>query len=224
MNPARLQLATIVSIPFEENTYIAHFEGQSECVVIDPGLEPAKILAYLEEHELVPQAILCTHGHSDHIAGNAELKSRWPNCLLVIGHGDAEMLTDPTKNLSAAFGIPIISPPADLKLKEGDSYQVAGFDFEVLEIPGHSPGHIVFIWRGGPTPVVFGGDVLFHRGIGRTDFPGGSFEQLQHGIHHKLFTLPEETIVYSGHGQPTTVGEEKRENPFVGASAGSWDF
>ena len=210
----------MVSAPFGENTYIAHLEGRSDCLVVDPGLEPDEILAFLDEHALEPAAMLITHGHSDHIAGNGALKERYPGCPIVISHGDAPKLTDPMLNLSGAFGARLISPPADVLVGEGDVYSAAGFDLLVREIPGHSVGHVVFVWRGGKPIVVFGGDVLFAGSVGRTDFPDGSFEQLAENIHKKLFTLPDDTQVLPGHGPVTTVGQEKRNNPFVGAPAG----
>jgi glyoxylase-like metal-dependent hydrolase (beta-lactamase superfamily II) len=217
---SELQIGRIVSMPFDENTYIAHFSGRTDCVVIDPGLEPQAIVDYLADHGLTPAAILCTHGHSDHIAGNSLLKQCWPACPLLIGAGDAEKLTNPELNLSAPFGFPIVSPPADRTLREGDRYAAAGCEFLVLETPGHSVGHVVFLcqevrpWR------LFGGDVLFQGSIGRTDFPDGSFDTLRQAIHDKLFTFPDDTIVLPGHGPETTIGHEKRANPFVGAAAG----
>jgi hydroxyacylglutathione hydrolase len=217
--PPSPRVACVVSAPFEENTYIAHLAGRNDCVVFDPGLEPEEILRYLAENSLVPAAILITHGHSDHIAGNAALKEEFPNCPIVIGKGDAAKLTDPRLNLSAAFGAQLFSPPADVLLAEGDTYSAAGMEFEVREIPGHSSGHIVFLLRGEPQ-LVFGGDVLFAGSIGRTDFPDGSFDDLAANIHAKLFTLPDDTQVLPGHGPPTTVGEEKRTNPYVGKPAG----
>src|SRR6185369_13316894 len=120
-----------------------------------------------------------------------------------------EKLTDPQKNLSAQFGIPITSPPADQFVNEGDAIEFAGFTLQVREIPGHSSGHVVFICRELTPPVVFGGDVLFAGSVGRTDFPDGDFEQLAAVIREKLFVLPDETIVLSGHGPETTIGEEK---------------
>ena len=209
-------LESVVSIPFAENTYIVWQLGQSDCLVIDPGLQPELILQVLDEHQLIPAALLITHGHADHIGGNAALKARWPDCPLVIGRGDEAKLSDAELNLSAGFGFPITSPPADVLLDEGDVYNAAGFELLAREIPGHSSGHIVFIWPAGNPKVVFGGDVLFAGGVGRTDLPGGSFAQLRDGIHQKLFELPDETIVYPGHGSPTTIGREKRTNPFVG--------
>jgi glyoxylase-like metal-dependent hydrolase (beta-lactamase superfamily II) len=215
-----MRLAVVVSAPFEENTYIAHLEGRSDCLVVDPGLEPDEILAHLANEGLVPAAILITHGHSDHIAGNGALKRRYPDCPIVVGHGDAEKLTSARLNLSASFGANLVSPPADVLVRGGDVYSAAGFDLTVAEIPGHSSGHVVFIWRAGRPMAVFGGDVLFAGSIGRTDFPDGSFDELASGIHGKLFTLPDDTVILPGHGPATTVGQEKRNNPFVGRPAG----
>jgi hydroxyacylglutathione hydrolase len=217
----KLRLEIIVSAPFDENTYVAWLEGRSDCLVIDPGLQPQKILAVLHANKLTPAAILNTHGHSDHIAGNQAMKDRWPDSPLVIGRLDAPKLTDPELNLSAMFGLRLISPTADVLLDEGDNYSAAGFELSVRLIPGHSIGHVVFIWKAAQPIVVFGGDVLFAGSVGRTDFPDGSFEQLAAGIHEKLFVLPDDTVVLSGHGPKTTVGEEKRTNPFVGEDAGS---
>jgi glyoxylase-like metal-dependent hydrolase (beta-lactamase superfamily II) len=201
-------------MPFAENTYVAWLPGQTECLVVDPGFEPEAVLQFLQEQRLTPAAILNTHGHVDHIAGNADLKAAYPAASLLIGAGDAPMLTDAMANLSAPFGLAVVSPAADRLVKEGDVLEYAGFKLEVLDIPGHSPGHVVFLcWQ--PGPLVFGGDVLFREGIGRTDFPGGSHPQLLEGIHTKLFTLPDTVVVYPGHGPVTTVGHEKRNNPFL---------
>jgi hydroxyacylglutathione hydrolase len=215
---SQLQIGTIVSMPFDENTYVVNWAGQSDCIVFDPGFEPDAIVEYLEKNGLTPVAVVCTHGHSDHIAGNAEMKRRWPKCPLIIGAGDAEKLTDPDLNLSAPFGFPMVSPPAERTLAEGDQFSAAGLEFDVFEAPGHSIGHIVLVCKQVQPWRVFGGDVLFAGSIGRTDFPDGSFEQLRDAIHGKLFTLPEDTIVYPGHGLETTIGREKRSNPFVGLS------
>ena len=217
---AESKVAVIPSMPFDENTYVAHREGGSECVIFDPGTEPGKIIGYLEQESLTPAAILLTHGHSDHIAGNATIKERWPACPIVIGQGDADKLTDPVKNLSAGYGIELLSPPADTTVTGGEIYEVAGYKFEVRDTPGHSIGHVVFIDQSAEPTQVFGGDVLFQGSIGRTDFPDGDFGQLEAAIHEQLFTLPDDTIVLPGHGPATTIGKEKRANPFVGAPAG----
>lgn len=217
---AELNFLRIVSMPFDENTYLVYREGVAACVVVDPGLEPEKIVEALEERKLEVAAILNTHGHSDHIAGNGEIKRLWPNAPLVIGRDDAEKLTDPTLNLSAPFGLALVSPKEDAVVQGGETYQAAGIDFEVRDTPGHSRGHVVFVVRENGRTVVLGGDVLFKGSIGRTDFPDGSFADLKRSIEEELFTLPPEAIILPGHGPPTTVGQEIESNPFVGRPAG----
>lgn len=213
------EIGVVESRLFAENCYLVHLEGRRDCLVIDPGLDPGDILDWIDERRLVPAAILNTHGHADHIAGNNALKERWPNVPLLIGRGDAPKLTDPEGNLSAAYGLPFTSVPADRLLQEGDRVQLAGLELEVLDTPGHSSGHIVFVWKD-PSPwIVFGGDVLFAGGVGRTDFPDGDFNQLVSSISDKLFTMPDDTLVLPGHGPTTTIGEERRSNPFVGQDA-----
>jgi glyoxylase-like metal-dependent hydrolase (beta-lactamase superfamily II) len=214
-----LEIRTLVSMPFAENSYIVWKPGSSEALVIDPGLEPDLISDALSAEGLMVAAILNTHGHADHIAGNAAMKEAFPQAPLIIGVNEAHLLTDANANLSAPFGIPVTSPPADQLVKEGDTIEPAGIRLEVLEVPGHSPGHVVYVYHGRPV-VVFGGDVLFRGSIGRYDFPNSNGRLLLEGIRRKLFELPPDTIVYSGHGEPTTIGEEKRSNPFVGEGAG----
>ena len=216
MAAAKPTIQVILSIPFGENTYVAQIADRDDCLVIDPGLEPDKIFAYLDRHGRRPAAILCTHGHSDHIAGNVPLKERWPDCPIIVGAADAAKLTDPDQNLSAPFGTPFVSPPADRTVEEGDTISAAGIDLDVLDTPGHSAGHVVFVWRDRDPIRVFAGDLLFQGGVGRTDFPDGDFETLRRSIHEKIFTLPDDTLILPGHGAPTTVGEEKKSNPFVG--------
>ncbi len=209
----------ILSTPFEQYSYLAYFEERDDCLVIDPGLEPGKIVTAITRLQRTPAALLCTHGHADHIGGNAALKDKWPACPLVIGAGDQAKLEDPVANLSAGFGANLLSPPADRVVCEGEILEGAGFRLEVRETPGHSAGHVVFVALGLRPTVVFGGDVLFAGSVGRTDFPGCSFAVLKQSIVEKMYSLDDDTCVYPGHGPPTTIGEEKAHNPYVGLSA-----
>lgn len=215
MRKCEIQVVTVVSSPFEENTFITHIDGFADCLVVDPGMEPQKIIKKLQSKRLNPVAILNTHGHSDHIAGNGALKEIWPDCPILIGAGDAPKLTDPILNLSGPYGFALTSPAADRKLHDNEKLSLAGLDILVRTVPGHTVGHVVFIVESCDPLQVFAGDVIFAGAIGRSDFPGGNHDQLVENIHQKLLTLPDETILHSGHGPSTTVGRERRTNPFL---------
>ena len=199
--------------PLETNCYILHNPETHEAVVIDPGSEPERILARIQELELRVLGIWLTHAHGDHIGAVGPVKdaTRAPVCI----HGnEAEWLTDPNLNLSAMIGAPIMAPPADILLSPGEPLEAVGTTWEILDTPGHSPGGVSFHADG----LVITGDALFAGSIGRTDLPYGDLETLTRSIQEALYVLPDETVVYPGHGTHSTIGEEKRTNPFVRAS------
>jgi glyoxylase-like metal-dependent hydrolase (beta-lactamase superfamily II) len=214
-------ITAIESMPFGENSYLIWRHGQSEALVIDPGFDPRSILEVLDRHGLGLAAILNTHGHADHIAGNEAMKEAFPAAPLIIGNHEVDLLHDPQANLSALFDLPVLSPDADRLVEDEDQLEVAGWTFRVREIPGHSPGSVVFICEQFAPAFVFAGDVLLAGSIGRTDLGvGGNLRQLLAGIRSKLLALPDETLIYPGHGPATTIGAERRSNPFVGERAG----
>ena len=214
--PATLRIETVVSALFQQNAFVVWRDGASAALVVDPGFDSDSILALLSRERLQPVAILNTHGHADHIAGNASILAAFPGTPLLIGRNEAHLLTDSDANLSAPFGLPIISPPADRLVDDGERVELAGISMLVREIPGHSPGSVVFILDEETPPQVLAGDVLFAGSVGRCDFPGGSQKTLVAGIRSKLFTLPDNAVIWPGHGPATTVGEERRTNPYAG--------
>jgi glyoxylase-like metal-dependent hydrolase (beta-lactamase superfamily II) len=198
---------------YQTNCYVLRNDDSAkDCLIIDPGLEAGELLEFLDEQKLNLAAVVLTHGHIDHIAGVSLLRNRFPEIKVYIHNLDTEMLTEPANNLSAMSGMTFTIEPEDVALKEGDIIDLAGVKLLVLHTPGHTPGGIsLYSKRDG---VVFVGDTLFAGSIGRTDFPGGSMSQLLAGVREKLFTLPEETKVYPGHGPATTIAAEKTHNPF----------
>lgn len=209
------KVVTIVSAMFGQNCYVVYRDNRSDCIIIDPGLDWGKIIRKVTHLDLTPAAILITHGHADHIAGVEAVKQRWPEAEIVVGKRDAQKLTDPTLNLSADFGFPLTTPPADRLVEDGRFLEYAGMQILVREVPGHSEGHVIYLLNDVTPPLAFVGDVIFAGSVGRTDFPGGDFGLLAEGIRSKIYTLPPETQLWSGHGPPTTVGHEKTHNPFV---------
>lgn len=211
-----LRIETIVAAPFAQNAYVVWRANATEALIFDPGFDPHAIIELVHREGLKPVAIINTHGHSDHIAGNAAMLEEFPGIPLLIGRHEAYLLTDPQANLSAKFGISIISPPATQLVDDGERITLAGISLLAREIPGHSPGSLVFIADAESPPVVMVGDVIFAGSVGRTDFPGGSSRTLFDGIQKKLFDLPDETLLYPGHGPTTTIRREKETNPYVG--------
>ncbi|AMV36799.1 MBL fold metallo-hydrolase [Planctomyces sp. SH-PL62] len=215
---AEFTIDVVESAPYAQMAYVLWRPDRSDAIVVDPGFDAETILELLEHDGKTLAAILNTHGHVDHIAGNAALKAAHPQAPLIIGRGDSPLLADGARNLSLSYGQPVLSPPADRLVDDGDRLEFAGFSLLVREIPGHSPGSVVYILDAEEPPAVLGGDVLFAGSIGRTDFggdPSRDFEVLMSGIVAKLMTLAEETLIYPGHGGVTTIGAERQSNPFV---------
>jgi glyoxylase-like metal-dependent hydrolase (beta-lactamase superfamily II) len=198
---------------YQTNCYVLRKdESAKECLIIDPGLEAEELIEFLDEQKLNPVAVVLTHGHIDHIAGLTVLRSRFPEIKVYIHNLDAEMLIEPNINLSAMSGSAFVTKAEDVSLKERDEIDLAGVKLLVLHTPGHTPGGISLYSK--EDGVVFVGDTLFADSIGRTDFPASSMSQLLNSVREKLFTLPEETKVYPGHGPATTIAAEKAHNPF----------
>jgi glyoxylase-like metal-dependent hydrolase (beta-lactamase superfamily II) len=199
---------------YETNCYVLREEsGVSKCLVIDTGLEPNGMLEYLTAKKLQPAAVVLTHGHADHIGGVEGIKSEYPETKIYVHRDDEHILTDGQKNLSFITGCSINCPRAEVLLKDGDILDEAQIKLRVLHTPGHSPGGISLYSQ--DEQILFSGDTLFAGSIGRTDFPGGDMPQLVLSIKERLFILPDATVVYPGHGPKTTIGQEKKSNPFV---------
>lgn len=191
------------------NCYLVRCSADGEAVVIDPGAEGEKILAVAEKKKLRLRYIINTHGHGDHIGANRYMKEQ-TGAEILIHAADAPLLLSARDNLSTWIPGGITSPPADRLLTDGDTIVCGETVFRVLSTPGHTPGSISLVTPG----LAFTGDALFKESIGRTDFPGGSLIDLLTGIRENLFTLPEDTVVYPGHGPATTIGHEQLYNTF----------
>ena len=200
---------------FMENTYVL-WDETKECIVIDPGChveqEQGDLRKFIEGNKLKPVQLLNTHCHIDHILGNKWVKDTYGISLSI--HQKDLVVLHSAETISKMYGIYIEpSPEPDQFLEEGDKVSFGNSSLDIFFTPGHSPGSISFYSE--KDRFVIGGDVLFQSSIGRTDLPGGDYQTLMESIFNKLLVLPDEVIVYSGHGPSTTIGEERTNNPFV---------
>ncbi|WP_053219212.1 MBL fold metallo-hydrolase [Virgibacillus senegalensis] len=196
--------------PLGTNCYLIIKER--EALVIDPGGDGDILINRLKESGVKPIAVLLTHAHFDHIGAVDEIRKTY-QVPVYLHKAEADWLSNPNLNGSALFRLePISADPAD-EYVDGGEMKIGHFSFEVLETPGHSPGGVAYLFS--KEKWVISGDSLFQRGIGRTDLPGGDFDVLLHTIKHTLFSLPDDYIVYPGHGPETRIGEEKVHNQFV---------
>jgi hydroxyacylglutathione hydrolase len=201
---------------FGENAYVVYERPGGRCWIVDPGFDPQpeEIAAIVSEHSLEPAAILVTHCHGDHIVGIDAIRGRWPEVELYVPAAEVDWLGDPVKNLSAGFGRKLrVGAPVSRAVRPGDSLQLDGLAWQVLDASGHSPGSVAYYCAAGQ--VVITGDALFAGSIGRTDFPGADARQLLGNIRANLLSLPDEVVVHAGHGPSTTIGQERKTNPFL---------
>ena len=210
-----LQIKSFIFSPIQENTYIL-YNQQQECIIIDPGCyfddEKEILKTFIDQQQLKPVYLLNTHCHLDHVFGNKYIYDTYQLTLHLHEKEKQVLEFAPTSGLM--YNMPFTNYSGDfILLKEGDKVLLGEDELQVIEAPGHSPGSICFYCK--KQNFVIGGDVLFQRSIGRTDLPGGNHETLLDSIRIKLFVLPDETVVYSGHGATTTIGEEKMYNPYL---------
>ena len=205
-----LDVRKIVVGPLETNCFLVIEPESKEALLIDPGAEAERILDNLQQAGVRLVGIVLTHAHGDHIGAVREVKAQ-TGAPVLVHRLEADWLTDPQKNLSALFGLPLSSPEADRLLDEGDTVALGAEHLHVLHTPGHSPGGLSLQQDG----ILICGDLLFLESVGRCDLPAGDLETLTHSIQAKVYTLPDDTILYLGHGELTTVGHEKRHNSFV---------
>ncbi|MFD1705400.1 MBL fold metallo-hydrolase [Siminovitchia sediminis] len=198
--------------PLQTNCYL-FFNEEKQCLVFDPGGENVRLIDYIEGEGFQPLAVLLTHAHFDHIGAVEDVRKRW-DIPVYIHQEEREWLMDPALNGSARHPMaPVSGSPADHHIQEEGKLTIGPFEMEIFETPGHSPGSVSYYFKSMDT--VLSGDALFNGGIGRTDLLGGDHDTLIQSIHHKLFVLPEHTVVLPGHGFSTTIGNEIESNPYV---------
>ena len=211
---ASLEIVPIPNGQFAENCYLVYDPAHAETVLVDPGEEPERFLAEARRLGRTIGAIWITHAHVDHISGVAAVREQTGAPVHL--HPDDLPLYENLAQQGLWFGLRLSAPPApEVALRHGQRLRVGGVELEVRHTPGHSPGHVCFVAPG----VVLGGDVLFEGSIGRTDLPGGDYDTLIASIRRELLPLPDATVVHPGHGPATTIGRERRTNPFLTGAA-----
>lgn len=208
----RVDVETFVSPGFGQNAYLVSREDRDDAVAIDPGGAVGRLVATLRESDRKLSAILLTHAHFDHIEGIGELVESFP-APIYLHPADLEWY-ERAPEQAIRFGVSVdIPPPVDHPLEGGKALELAGLEFEVRAVPGHAPGHVLLYLR--DAGIAFCGDVVFQGSIGRSDLPGGDFQRLMCSIREEVLTLPDDTVLYPGHGPSTTVGHERVSNPFL---------
>jgi glyoxylase-like metal-dependent hydrolase (beta-lactamase superfamily II) len=211
-----MQVYKLTYNPFQENMYVISDEHKN-CVIIDPGCyfreEEKHLLDFLKEYQLKPVALLNTHAHLDHIMGNQFVKQHFDIDLYL--HPDDKPTFAMAEKSAQLYGLDQFktSPEPDKWLEDGQKLQFGEISFEVILGPGHAPGHVAFY--NAENKFVINGDILFQGSYGRVDLPGGNMAQLKKTITERMFTLPDDTVVYTGHGGETTIGAEKQSNPIL---------
>ncbi len=216
VSPPKLTIHITNDPIYAENGMTVYFRHGGPCWIIDPGLPPQaeQILRHISDHALVPQAIVLTHAHADHIAGIDEIRDEFDKLPVYLAKEEWRGLTDPMENLSGLVGLGFVTSVTDpLDLPHGSTLELDGSVWQVLESSGHSPGGRTFYCASLKTAIV--GDALFAGGVGRVDFHHSDGNRLLRNIRENLMTLPDDTRVLSGHGPETTIGRERRTNPYV---------
>jgi hydroxyacylglutathione hydrolase len=211
-----LEVVRFICGPLANNVSLWIDAAGGACAVVDPGMECQPVHDYIAQHLLQVRLILNTHGHFDHSFANAEFMAAYAGARLAIHPGDLAMLRQlPATAAGWGFSGASASPEPDILLEHLQRLELGGEVIEVRHTPGHSPGQVAFI--NGLNALV--GDTLFNRGVGRWDLPGSDFAALERSIREQLYTLPDATVVWPGHGEQTTIGEERRLNPYIGDGA-----